>query len=308
MNPARAGILWAVAFVVLESIQFVFFGNVFQRMNSFLFGALVLGITVAGFVGFAAVYRREDLLHAFANPRLLIAINVTATFAWAAFLTSVQMIEPAVAYTIGAGVMPLTTWLAFRFGVPEGEAMRNRTEALGNLVILLGLLWLAVITISGLSGFVRDGSWTAIAGVGFAVADGVFFVMLLMYCQWLDRRGVGPATVFGLRFPLYVLVAGMVAVGAGSNDLPASETAMIVGLGLLLVVPPLYALQRAVAMVSTLTLSAITALGPFTVFAFQMVEGRVDYSMPTLLGLVLYFVGAMIAAFGAVRAVTGKKA
>jgi len=304
MNRAVIGILWGLAFVVLESVQFVFFGGIFQRMNSFLFGFLVLGITTIAFVGWGFATRPAQMKIALANPRLLIAINVTATLAWAAFLSSVQLIEPAIAYTIGAGIMPITTYLAHRCGVPEGEAMRSRTEALGNMLVFAGILVLCFITVSGWSGFVRGGSWIAAAGLLFAVADGVLFTWLLIYCQRMDRVGVGPGAVFGLRFPLYVIVAGgMAAMGVGEKDtLPALETLIIVAIGLVLIIPPLYALQRAVALVSTLTISTLTALGPFVIFGLQIIEGRVEYAPATLVGLFIYFIGALVAAFGAVQA------
>ena len=131
MNKALIGVFWAVAFVALESIQFVYFGGLFQRMSSFLFGFLVFGAIVVLFVGWSAIKQPGQLRIAFANPRTLIAVNLLATLAVASFLTAVQLIEPAVAYTIGAGTMPITAYLAYRFGMPEGEAMRNRTEALG---------------------------------------------------------------------------------------------------------------------------------------------------------------------------------
>ena len=146
-----AGVLWAVAFVGLESIQFVYFGGLFQRMSSFLFGFLVLGITAVGSVTWACIRAPERLKAAFANPGPLIGANICATFAWAAYLSSVQMIEPAVAYTISAGFMPITAYLAYRFGVPEGDPMRNRVEAAGNLLLLGGVIYFAVITVTGLS-------------------------------------------------------------------------------------------------------------------------------------------------------------
>lgn len=306
MTPAVIGVLWAIAFVLLESVQYVYFGGLFQTMSSFLFGFLVLAVVVVAAVLWAAVAARDQLKAAFANPGPLIGANITATFAWGAYLGSVQLIEPAIAYTIGAGVMPITAYLAHRLGVPEGEPMRNRTEALGILALALGIVYLACVTVFGLSGFVRGGPWTGLAGVCLAVADGVLFTAMLIYCQRMDRSGVGPGLVFGLRFPLYVLSAGAV-VALGLDTMPApplNETVLIVVIGLALTVPPLYALQRAVASVSTLTIGALTAIGPFVIFALQQIEGRVDYSTATLVGLTLYFAGALFAVFGAVRAAT----
>jgi len=299
MNRAVAGVAWALAFVTPEAVQYVFFGGIFQRMSSFVFGMVVFGTTTVLFVGWAAIAAPAQLRAAFANPRLLIAVNLLATFAWAAFLMSVQLIEPAVAYTIGAGVMPVTAYLAYRFGVPEGDAMRNRTEALGNLLVLAAVAYLALATIAGWTGFVRGGPAVAAAGVALAATDGVLFTWVIIYCQRLDRVGVGPSAVFGLRQMLYVLAAAScAAVGLDAKDaLPWSEIAMLGAIGIALTVPPLYALQRAVALISTLTISALTALGPFVIFGLQMIEGRVEYAPATLAGLTVYFAGALLAAF-----------
>ena len=304
MPPAAVGLVWAITFVVLESIQFVFFGGLFQHVNSFLFGFCVIGLTSALFIGVAIIREPEQVRLALRQPLLLLKINVTAAFAWIAFLGSVQLIEPAIAYTIGAGVMPITAFLLHQLGWPEGEAMRNRTEGSGNILVAIAIVILAWITIAGLSGFVRNGDGTALLGVMLAVMDGVLFTMLLAFCQRLDRSGVGPGAIFGLRFPLYVFVAGILAiVTIEPSDFPEpSKLAAAVAIGFVLIVPPLYFLQRAVALISTMTLSAITASGPFVIFVLQMIEGRVAQSGVTLIGLFIYFVGALLATVGAIRA------
>ena len=302
-TAALSGVIWAVAFVLLESIQFVYFGAVFQRVSSVLFGSIVLGLTVILFVGWSAWRHGDELRIALGLPRLLLAINLTATLSWLGFLTSVQLIEPAVAYTIGSGAMPVTAFILYRLGITGGEALRNRTEAAGILIIAVSVTLLGIFTVAGLSGFTRGGVAMAWIGVLLAAGEGALFTWLLVLCARLDRRGVGPNVVFGLRFPLYVLVAGaMAAMGVDQKEVLAlSEWGVIVILGLALIVPPLYALQRAVAQISTLTISAITALGPFTIFVLQMIEGRVSFAGATLLGLGLYFAGSLIAATGAVR-------
>ena len=304
MSKSTIGVLWGLAFVVIESIQFVYFGGLFQRMSSFEFGFLVFGISSAAFIAWSAVKSPEQMRAAFANPATLFIVNVLACIAVAAFLMSVQLIEPAVSYTIGAGTMPLTACAAYRLGVKEGDAMRNRTEVLGNLLLFISIGFLILATVVGWTGFVRGGPVIAFAGVLCAIADGVMFTVLLMYCQRLSKAGVGPGAVFGLRFPLYVLMVGGLALAGIDQRAPLefSETAFIIATGLALTVPPLYALQKAVATVSTMTISVLSALGPFIIFVLQIIEGRVDYSQATLAGLAVYFAGALLATFGAVRA------
>lgn len=304
-----AGGLWALAFVLLESVQFVFFGSVFQRVSSVQFGCFVFALTTLAFIGWAALRRPAELRTALAQPRLLFAINAAATLSWLMLLMAVQIIEPAIAYTIGAGAMPLAAWAAHRLGVAGGDAPRSRSERHGVTLIGLAVGYLCFASILGWSGFVRGGPAIAALGVTLAFAEGALFTWLLILCQRLDRKGVTPSVVFGLRFPLYVVTAGVLAA-AGLDQkplLPLAEFAGIVALGLCLIVPPLYALQKAVSLVSALTISIITALGPFVIFLMQIGEGRVGYAPATLLGLAIYFAGATLAALGAMRSAAERK-
>lgn len=304
MNRAVLGVLLALLYMTLESTQFVFFGGLFQRMSSFQFGFLVFGLTTLGFVTWTALRAPRQLRLALASPGPLIGVNIAAALAFGAYLTSVQLVEPAVTYTISAGAMPITAYILYRCGVPEGEAMRNAMEAHGNLLLFCGIVFLSVVTIAGHSGFVRGDWQAAFAGVLLAIVDGVAFTWVLVFSQRLSKVGVGAGAVLGLRLPLYILVAGGCVLFEVDHKEPlgASEIALFVLIGLLLTVPPLYALQKAVAMISTLTISALTALGPFVIFGLQMIEGRVNYSTATLIGLSIYFVGSLLAAGGAVRA------
>ena len=305
VNKVTIGLIWGFAFIVMDALQYVYFGGLFQQLSSFLFGLLVFGSSSLAFIVWAWLKAPEQLRAAWSKPGNLVAVNLFAALGLTAFMTSVQMIEPAVSYTVGAGVMPLTAWVLYRLGVPEGEAIRNKLEGLGNILIFVGIVFLTLITLGGLSGFVRGDFWVAVLGTGLAIADGVFFTIMLVYCQRLDRSGVGASLVFGIRMPLYILIAGAAVatgIGATGKELTTSALAVALALGLAVTVPPMYALQKAVAAVSTMTISVLTALGPFLVFVLQIWEGRVDYSFVTLTGLFIYFVGAILGASGAVKA------
>lgn len=303
MHPLAVGVLWTLVFVVVEAIQFVYFGGLFQEISSFTFGFVVFGIIAILFIGGSAIKTPGQLRIALSNPNLLFRLNLYATLAWASYLTSVQLLEPAVVYTISAGTMPITAYLAYRLGAPEGQALRNSAELIGLLLLIAATLFLTVVTVSGYSGFVRGGRLTGLVGVLLAISDGVFFTLMLIYSQRLDTKGVGPGTVFGLRFPLYVVTAGGLSLYGldAKSALPPDTIIIIVLLGLLLTVPHLYALQRAVGKISTASISAITTLGPFIIFSLQIFEGRVEYSDATLAGLVIYCVGSFVSVLAVMR-------
>ena len=303
MSKSTLGILLTLIFVTLESAQFVFFGGLFQKMSPYLFVFLVFGATTLVFLVITFLFNRNQLRIAFSQPRELLAVNLGAIVTFTAYLASVQLVEPAVTYTISSGAMPVTAYVLYRLGIGEGEPMRNRFELFGTFFIFLGVIFLGGITVLGFAGFVRGGQWSALLGVLLAILDGVFFTLILVYSQRMNNAGIGPVGVLGLRLPLYVVVTGVLVLWGFEPSEPMSwrEITYYTILGLALTIPPLYLLQKAVPLVSTLTLSVLTALGPFVVFALQLVEGRVVYSTVTLCGLAIYIVGAILAAIGTVR-------
>ncbi len=303
MNKALSGVILTLGFVFLESAQFVYFGGLLQRMSTFEFGFMVFGLISVGFVGWSLFTRPEEIRSALANPKPLFGVNICAVVTFTCSLLHVQLLEPAITFTISAGTMPIATFVFHKLGVSEGEDMRNRTEALGNILLFFSILYLAWITVSGKSGFVRGEEDIAVIGVLLAIVDGIFFTWILIFSQRLSRKGIRAGTVLGLRLPMFVLMAGGCAVlGIDQKEtLEVSEIVIAVALGLILLIPPLYMVQKAVDLISTLTLSAITALGPFIIFTLQLIEGRVDYAPATLIGIASYSLGSLLAAIGAIK-------
>ena len=174
-------------------------------------GFLVFGLIVILFVGWTVLFNRRQLVLALSQPGLLLAVNAGAVVTFTAYLTSVQLVEPAITYTISSGTMPITAYVFYRMGFREGEPMRNRSEAAGNILIFCSILLLGIITVAGFSGFVRGGTLSGLLGVLLAVIDGIFFTLILIYSQRLNKVGLGPGTVLGVRLPLYVIVTGCLA-------------------------------------------------------------------------------------------------
>jgi len=310
MNSANFGLIWAFSFVILEAAQAVFFGGVFQDYDSFLIGAAVFGVTAAGTLIWAGVRTPGQLVTARANPASLLGLNLSTVFVWVAYFFALQMIEPAIVFTIFSGLIPVSILVAAAFGVPEAARLRTRTEGLGLGVVVIGMGFLAAITLLGQSGFVRGGWTVALAGLLLTCVSAVSLAAMMIYSQRLDRLGVASVAQYGLRFPLYVVVA-LVSVWLGLDEKGPVDPGglfVVVLIGFAIMAFPVFAMQKAISLMSTLTLAAITALGPLFVFLFQIVEGRVDYAPATLTGLMIYFAGAVFAAYGGARRPKGKAA
>ena len=305
LSAFALGLLFCLAFVTLEAVQAVYLGAIFQDVDSFLIGALVFGVTTAGCIGATAIFRPGQLTIALRSPGLVAGINVLAALTWTTYFIAIQIIEPAVVFTVFSGMVPLATVLAARFGMPEAHGLHDGLSRAGNGLILIAVTVLAATTSMGLSGFVRGGAVIGLFGVLLAALSGGFTAFVILLSVRLNGRGVGPLAQFGLRFVLYTLVAFLafrLGIDSKNVDVPARQIAIIVCIGLIVIALPLYFVQRAVPLLPAMTIAAVTALGPVIVFGLQMVEGRVAYAPATLAGLLLYMSGALVAALGAVRA------
>jgi drug/metabolite transporter (DMT)-like permease len=304
LSASVRGIGWCLVFVILEAIGAVYFGAVFQEQDAFLLGALVFGSTTIGALLYSYLFARHELFVASRSLGLVVGMNVTAAGGWLAYLMSIQYIEPAVAFALFSGSVPLATILVAWKGISEANSMRNALERIGNGVIAVSMLALCLVTIAGYSGFVGGGTARALAGVLLATGSGALIAGMLFYCQRLNVRGLSAMTQFGLRFVLYVLLAAIAAwLGVDrKGEIILEEFVIAVGLGLVLIAFPVYATQRAISLVSALTIGAITALGPLFVFILQFLDERLEYAPVTLFWLCVYFLGALAAAVGAARA------
>lgn len=306
MSLPLHGLLWCATFVVLDAAQAVLFGAFLQRHDSLLVGFLVFGLSSLA-CGAAVLLRTPGELHAaLRDRRTLVVLNGFTAGGWLAYLGAVQLIEPAVVATIFSGVIPLAVVAQRAWTRGAANAPLDAWERIGLAVLTLGLLELSVSTLAGWSGFVRGGAAVAGLGIVLSVLSGVAMSGMLLASYRLSHRGVGPAAVFGLRFPFYLLLAGGGYLLGLDHKGPVApgDLLLAVAVGLAVLAFPIYAVQKAVSLTSALTLGAATALIPVVVLALQMIEGRVAYSDATATGLAIYTAGALLAAAGRTRAET----
>lgn len=302
MSRVQLGLLCCIGFVTLEAFQAVYLGAVFQSVDSFLIGSWVFGISVIGCSVATALLRPDELLASVRAWRTVLALNLLAALTWSTYFFAVQLIEPAVVFTIFSGMVPLGTLIGAWLRLPEAISPKRRLTLVGNLIILMSLFFLGAITVLGLSGFTRGGTSIAILGVVLSAISGGCTAFVILYSVRLNRCGVGPLAQFGLRFVFYTLLA-CAAFWLGLDEknvqTPPTDVAMIVLIGLVVVAFPLYLVQKAVPLIPASTIAAMTALGPGMVFMMQLFDGRIDYSTATLAGLMTYMIGALLTVYGA---------
>lgn len=300
MSDTRLGIFWAFSFVTLEAAQAVFFGGVFQAYDAFLVGALVFGLSALAAIVWTCLRAPSQISLAWSHYICLAGLNASTALVWITYFFALQMIEPAVVFTIFSGLLPMCVILLSWAGAHGATRVKNRIEGAGLIVMILAVGYLATVTLTGQSGFVRGGFAVAVGGLLLTCVSAGSLAAMMIYSQRLDRLGVAPVAQYSLRFPLYILIA-VVGHWLGfdaKGPVGMQQLAFVVAVGFVVMAFPVFAMQKAISMVSTLKLAVFTALGPIFVFVFQVAEGRVDYAPATACGLAVYFCGAVLTAVG----------
>lgn len=294
--PLLVGLFWSSIYILLESAQSVFFGSVLQEMDSFQLGFWVFGISTFFLLLGVWLFDPEQIKLCGQNLRGLFACNCSTATGWILYLFSIQLIEPAVAFTVSSAAMPISAiGLAF-LGIGEPVSLDTRQKRIGFGLIAAGIVFLVGATLLGLSGFVRGSQVSGILGSASALLSGCAFAWMLIHCRALNTRGLGPVPVFASRFPLYIVLCGLGWLLKLDYKAPVEtgDAAIAILIGLVIMAFPLYAMQKAISSISVLLLSTITALGPLIVFLMQMIEGRVSFSEFTLVGLLIYSSGVLL--------------
>jgi len=224
--------------------------------------------------------------------------SAATMISWLTYFIALQLLEPAVVYTVFSGTVPIVIAGAGWLSVKEASAPAGGGSLIGHLMIALSCVFLCIISLVGLSGFVRGGLIGSCGGLIALLTAGAASAWLVLSCRRLNRFGVKSNAQFGLRYLPYVGVAATAAVLGldAKGPVQSSTLATAIALGLPLIVLPSYLVQRAVALVSPLTIGVAGALGPFLVFGLQAMQGRVAYSNWSLYGIIAYSLGAVITA------------
>ena len=105
----------------------------------------------------------------------------------------------------------------------------------------------------------------------------------------------GAEAVTAVRYLLLIALAACVEAFKGGlqgidnlGDLAPLSAASTV-----LIVLPLFALQVGIALTAPLTTHVVRSLGPVWVFALEQIDGRLVYSMPTLICVIAYSAAAI---------------
>jgi len=289
------GYSWCLFFVFMEAIQTVYYGSVLQTINPYLFGAVVLGVSSIGAI-LVSMWRDANQLRIFRRSlRTILYVNLFGTLSWICYLNAIRFLEPAVALTVFSAAIPLTIVFLER-------PLLYRIGVIGVVCILLSILGLGIISTTGFSGFTVYSSYTALLSIIGCTVAGSSISIVLLLSKRLNKFGMSSLSVFGVRFVLFTLISmGMYLVADSDGEQLTMGNLWILLIGVVLIAIPLYAVQKAIEISSPRAVSIFTAFSPVGVVVLQIYEGRVSFSLATLMCIFIYTAGTVLLASNEIR-------
>jgi len=285
------GPLLVLMFTLSQAFRDVYFGSAFQHFD--FFAIILLAFTLS-----TAIFGVVTLIRAPGNFRKLrgqgfavLAANVTTAIAWTSFFFALTYLDPAIVSTIHSAMGPLTVVVLGAAGIALAKPKAiGRIEYAGyaGMAASVAALWWVVI--AGYSGLPTTNLAASVTGLALLTVSGGSITISLLYCKRLQDRGVGAATVTTVRYGALILLAGALTLwhgGFGGIDTPRQLGTLSLAATALIVLP-LYAFQVGIGRTTPLTAQVIRALGPVFVFALEQLDGRMRYSMPTLVCILVY--------------------
>jgi drug/metabolite transporter (DMT)-like permease len=187
-------------------------------------------------------------------------------------------------------------WFGIRLAqMPKVGLIENLSYA-GIAASIVGLWW---VVLSGQSGLEVGNTRDTVIGLALLAVSGASITISLLYCKRLQDAGIGADTVTAVRYLAIIVLAAGVAFwngGLGGIDTLGQGATLSIA-AVLLIVLPLYALQVGIGRIAPLLSQIIRALGPIFVFALAQFDGRLHYSMPVLVCILIYSASVLVSNF-----------
>jgi drug/metabolite transporter (DMT)-like permease len=285
-----------MVFCLSQAFRDVYFANAFQGVDFFVIILLAFSIATLAFgaitilrsPGEFALMRRE--IPAF------IWMNMLTAVAWTSYFFSLKYLQPSIVNTLHSGAGPLTVVVMAAFGIHIARpSPMRRIEYICYLGIAASLLFLGWVVLADRPGLQSENLLVTLAGLTLPIVSGTSITISSLWAKRMNERGIGADAVTAGRYVLIVAMA-LVVVVAGGRPLGFSTSGEFAVLALattVLIVLPIYSLQLGIARTAPLTTHTIRSLGPALVFGLELLDGRIAYSGPALLGIALYSVFAL---------------
>jgi drug/metabolite transporter (DMT)-like permease len=294
---ALAGPLFVLIFTLSQAFRDVYFGDVFQRFDFFAVLLLAFGLSTVLFGVVSSIRAPGDFRKLRGQMKTIFAANITTATAWTCFFFALTYLDPAIVNTIHSAMGPLTVVVLGAFGIALAKpGAIGRVEYAGYAGIAASVAALWWVVIAGHSGLPTKNLTASITGLALLCVSGGSITISLLFCKRLQDRGIGADTLTTVRYGVLIALAGAMMLWngkLGGIEAPRQVVTLAVA-AIVLIVLPLYAFQLGIGRTTPLTAQVIRALGPVFVFALEQFDGRMRYSTPTLVCILVYSASVIV--------------
>jgi drug/metabolite transporter (DMT)-like permease len=270
--------------------------------------AVVVSLTFGLAALFFGVLQWRDpkaMMWAFRNHwEKILLLNTSTLLSWMGFTYALKFIRDAATVDAIVFSIPPILTVVFARWLCSGRTIL-RAEYWASAGILVGLLFLATITLSGKGGAVLRLGEATLFGLGLALVGGVGVVGNTAFAKQLADAKVSAALVLAVRFYLTIFVAGSIVLlflyQHALNIKVASSTDFIL-LAVCTVILPLYLLQLGIERCEPLTVNVLFAMAPVFTYLIQYVSSKPAFRQ----GSILVLIGVLICVTSMVTAVVAR--
>jgi len=293
---ALLGPALVLIFTLSQAFRDVYFGDVFQRYDFFVIILIAFSLSTVIFTAVTLIRAPGDFGKLRGQVGIIAAANITTALAWTCFFFALTYLDPAIVNTIHSAMGPLTVVLLGACGIALAKPKAiGRIEYAGYAGIALSVAALWWVVIGGYSGLPATNLGFSVAGLALLSVSGASITVSLLYCKRLQDSGIGADAVTAARYIVLILLAGAVVLWRGETGIATSHAFVTLSVATTaLIVLRLFAFQLGVGRTTPLTAQVIRALGPVFVFALEQFDGRMRYSLPTLLCILAYSASVVV--------------
>lgn len=263
-------------FVILKQwpVQLVVFG-------SFVFTTLVANLYL---------FFKKNREHPYKKSLFmdLFFINLTTAISWIATFIGMAKILPAALASLVVGFLPIATLLLDRF--LRGNAITKKA-LLGAGIVFVGIIFVSWSEVT--AGHSLDKT-QAFIGILACLLASAFAAGNNVFAKRLNDAGVGATAVFGARFWLLLVIAGLWVLVANVTPPTDSQHSWrsIYLLGIFGVAVPIYFLHIAIEKVGPKIVGFLIASIPVVVLVIQYASGvHTKIEIPGMVGVILVCLG-----------------
>ena len=294
--PTLLGPALVLIFTLSQAFRDVYFGGVFQRYDFFVIILIAFLQSTVIFTAVTVIRAPRDFAKLCEHAGPIVAANITTALAWTCFFFALTYLDPAIVNTIHSAMGPLTVVVLGACGIALAKPKAiGRIEYAGYAGITVSVAALWWVVVGGYSGLPATRLEFSIAGLALLSVSGASITVSLLYCKRLQDSGVGADAVTAVRYLVLILLAGAAVFWRGKTGIAAPHAFASLSVATTaLIVLPLFAFQLGIGRTTPLTAQVIRALGPVFVFALEQFDGRVHYSLPTLLCILAYSASVIV--------------